>query len=242
MAKQAFTSINIVLDKSGSMADLADETIKSVNKFIEEQKAVGDDAIFTMALFSDKYELLYDGVSLKEVKPLDHNSYKTDGWTALLDAIAKTINSTSIKIRAMKEEDRPSKVIFMVITDGAENSSREFNREQVFKLLDLHQNEYKWQAIFLGCEKDSIVAGEKFGFTKGSSYTYSNSKIGAANLYRNISDSVASYRLDCEMDSLVLNASALMDDTKLQSSTFFDTDAQNTSVDISTTDKDKTTI
>ena len=232
MAKANFTSINVVMDKSGSMSSLRDDTIGSFNQFLTEQQSLtNDETIFSLALFNDKYEMVYDCVPITEVKPLTSEKYSPDGWTALHDAVAKTINNTSAKFKAMKEEDRPSKIILVVITDGHENSSREFNAAKVRTLLDLHQSEYKWQVVYLGAGSEMFDTKEQamdMGFTKSSSYSYNSTQRGTQSLYSNASFSVANYRLGNTM-SLCMDQEALISNKIQDVSSLINTDTSKVS-------------
>lgn len=191
--KDNFTSINVVLDRSGSMGGFTGDTIGGFNTFLKEQKAVPGEALFTLALFDHEYTLIHDCVPIAQVPELTNTTYVPRGSTALLDALGRTITATGAKLAAMKEEDRPSKVLFVVITDGEENASREFIHAKIMEMIK-HQTEvYKWQFIYLGANQDAIQAGNKMGFNYGAnaSHAYFQGGGGTAKLYSSISDSMA---------------------------------------------------
>jgi uncharacterized protein YegL len=120
------TEIVAILDRSGSMAHLADDTIGCFNKFIEDQKKVPGEAFLTTVLFDDQYNFLHEGVNIQDVKPMTAQEYFARGMTALLDAVGRTVIRIGERLSKMNEADRPSKVIVLIITDGEENSSKEF--------------------------------------------------------------------------------------------------------------------
>jgi len=123
MTKQNFASINILLDGSGSMAPLVNDTIGGVNQFIQDQQAVPGEAMVSLCIFNTKPEIVHDCVPLASVPLLDNKTYRASGGTALLDAVGLSIDNLGKKLADMKEEDRPSKILFLIITDGEENSS-----------------------------------------------------------------------------------------------------------------------
>lgn len=192
--KDNFTSINVVIDRSGSMSHLASDTIGSFNGFIADQKNVPGDAVFTLCTFNSNHEMVYDFVPLNNVPNLTAANYSPSGGTALLDAIGITIDSVGAKLAAMPEEERPSKVIFIIITDGEENSSRLFNKEQVKAKVELQRNTYSWEFVFMGANIDAISAGTSLGVSATNSMNYSATRGGTRKIYQNTSDSLKSFR------------------------------------------------
>lgn len=129
MVKDNFTAIAMVIDRSGSMSGKEDDVIGGFNTFIQAQKKVPGKAIFTLVQFDDQYEVMYDGVDIQEVKELDRTTYVPRNSTALLDAVGRTISTLGSKLASMGENDRPSKVVVVITTDGFENASREHTRQ-----------------------------------------------------------------------------------------------------------------
>ena len=194
MTKQNLTSINIVLDRSGSMTKLTAETISGFNKFLAEQKAVDGAATLTLATFASDYTLVHDFIALSDVPELTLTNYRTGGYTSLLDALARTIDATGVKLASMSEEERPGKVIFVVITDGQENFSREFTREQVFEKITHQREKYSWEYVFLGANQDAIAEGMKLGVSGLNSVTFTADSAGVASNYSSISSNMSTYR------------------------------------------------
>ena len=192
--KENLTEIVFILDRSGSMSSLTTDTIGGFNSFIDTQKQEDGEAILTTILFDDQYEILHNGVDIKTVKPLTSKEYSARGMTALLDAIGKTINTVGERLNKTNEDDKPSKVIFVITTDGQENSSKEFTQSKVKEMIEHQTNNYSWQFMFLGANIDAVSTAQSFGISGQFASNYTANSVGTDSLYRSVSKSVASYR------------------------------------------------
>lgn len=159
--KNDFCEMVLVLDESGSMSSCKSDTIGGVNEFLKNQKRIKGKVNVTLIKFSDYYRVINDAVPLDQVVYLDEKNYVPSNTTALLDAVGKTVNSIGTRLLNTSEEDRPEKVIFVIITDGYENASNEFTRSQVFDLVTHQREKYRWEFIFLGADIDAW--GEEIG-------------------------------------------------------------------------------
>ena len=159
--KKDLSEIVIILDESGSMGSCKSDTIGGVNLFLENQKRIKGDIRVTLVKFSDYYKIINDAIPLDQVAYLDEHNYTPSFSTALLDAVGKTINNLGKRLADTPEAERPERVIFAVITDGYENSSREFTRSQVFQMVTHQKQKYSWEFIFLGADIDAW--GEEIG-------------------------------------------------------------------------------
>ena len=191
---QNLTEVVIILDRSGSMRNLAADTIGGFNSFVDVQKKEVGDARLTAVLFDDRYEVLHDGVDIQDVPILTENEYSARGMTAMLDAIGKTINDVGDRLSKTKEEERPGKVIFVITTDGQENSSREFTKTQIKEMIELQQNKYNWNFLFLGANIDSFSEADSIGISKNLTANYKPSMSGTSDLYDSVSAAVSSVR------------------------------------------------
>jgi len=187
------THIICVLDRSGSMSSIMADSIGGFNTFLKQQRELPDEATITVALFDDKYELLYDNVDIKEVKDITPSEWYPRGTTALYDAICKTINTDKAKISKMKKKDRPDKVLVCVVTDGYENASRENNIDDTKKLIkDCEKND--WNFIYLAANQDAFDVGSSFGISGSNTYTYTATADGVTNMSMTLNNAAVSYR------------------------------------------------
>jgi uncharacterized protein YegL len=194
MTKENFTSINVIIDASGSMGHLATDTIGNFNSFLQEQKAFPGEAVFTLCTFNTDYRLVHDFVKIASVTDLDKSTYRPDGGTALLDAMGTTIDSVGRKLAAMPENERPSKVIFLIITDGHENSSHSYSPEQIKSMVEHQKDVYSWEFVFMGANIDAIAAGTNLGISVQNTLNYAPTAAGTHKLYSTISENMTSYR------------------------------------------------
>jgi hypothetical protein len=198
MTKPNFTSINVIMDASGSMSSLRSDTIGGFNSFIEEQKKAAGEAIVSLCTFNSSYHHVYENKSLNDVAPLTVEDYYPAGSTALLDCMGYTINSVGAQLAALKEEERPSKVIVLILTDGQENSSREFTKDQIKDMVTHQSEKYNWDFVFIGANMDAIEEGHGIGVA--NSFNYSATPEGTHNLYKSLSRSVTKYRMMPDTD------------------------------------------
>jgi uncharacterized protein YegL len=153
--KDNLTELIFILDRSGSMSHLVSETINGFNATIEKQKQEDGEALVTVVLFDDKYEVLHDGVDIKSIPVLTGAQYFVRGYTALLDAIGRTINTVGTRLKNTPEDERPSKVLLIITTDGQENSSHEFTQDQVRLMIEHQKTKYNWEVLFIGGDINS---------------------------------------------------------------------------------------
>ncbi len=192
--KKNLTELVFILDRSGSMSGLEDDTIGGYNALLEKQKKEPGEAIITTVLFDDKYELLHDRINLKGVETISDKEYYVRGTTALLDAVGKTINKVINVQRHTAEEEQPEHVMFVITTDGMENASREYTYKRVNKLINHQKDNYGWEFIFLGANIDAIATAERFGINKDRASNYHADSVGTRLNYRVLSDAISDMR------------------------------------------------
>jgi von Willebrand factor type A domain. len=192
--KNNLTEIVFILDKSGSMWHLTDDTIGGYNSFLQEQKNTEGESKVTTVLFSNTTKIIHDAIDIKNVKPLTREDYIAHGSTALMDAVGETINKVGQRLASTPEEERPSKVIFVITTDGEENSSREFNRAKIKEMITHQTNKYNWQFMFLGANIDAVSEAESIGIRGMFASNYVAGEQGTEILYNSLSKTVSNYR------------------------------------------------
>ena len=175
--------IVVVMDNSGSMGQLGDEPNNALNSFIEQQKnALSDDATFTLWGFNHRISLKIDDFPLKELNTIE--KMMTNGMTALFDAIGNAINTKLTKTRT-------DNVIFVIITDGLENSSKQFNKDQIQKLIKIVEEKHHWKFVYVGANQDALAVGENMGVYRNCCVQF-DPKYG--ELSRAVSYSIAAYQ------------------------------------------------
>ncbi len=193
--KEGYTDITFILDRSGSMGSIADDTIGGFNTFIKGQKETEGKATFNLIQFDNQYEVVHENVDMKEVPDLDFTTFVPRGSTALYDAIGRTVISTGSRLKEMIEEDRPEKIIFVILTDGYENASREFKQSKIFEMIKHQEDKYNWEFIFLGANQDAFEIGATLGIKRGSTMTYAASTRGVNKLFGSVTKRMSDYRL-----------------------------------------------
>jgi len=161
------TEIVVVLDKSGSMGSVREDTIGGFNTFLQDQKELPGEAVLTLTMFDTEYSFVERGTLLENVQPLSNETYAPGGLTALLDAVGKTINDVVSRHATLPEDEKPGKVVFVVLTDGEENSSREITKKsELVKMVKKQEEDYEWEIVFLGADIDAWGDGSSMGFSK----------------------------------------------------------------------------
>lgn len=188
------TEIIFLLDRSGSMAGLESDTIGGFNSFIQKQCSLGRTHLTTI-LFDDKYEILHNGIDAGNVTLTD-KEYYTRGTTALLDAIGKTIIDVGYRLSHLIEEVHPCKVIFVITTDGLENSSKEFTYDKVKQMISRQQEVCNWEFIFMGANIDIAEESHKLGINPSMAFKYNSSVEGTKKMYDMVGNMVCELRLD----------------------------------------------
>ena len=192
--KKNLTEIVFILDRSGSMAGLEDDTIGGFNAMIQKQKAEEGDAYVSTILFDNYTEVIHDRMDIQKIQPMTHKDYYVRGCTALLDAVGKSIRHIGNIHKYAREEDRPEKTIFVITTDGMENASREYTYERVRQMIEHEKEKYGWEFLFLGANIDAAKEAARFGITEDRAANYHADREGTAVIYEAMSEAVCSVR------------------------------------------------
>lgn len=188
------TELVFILDRSGSMTGLESDTIGGYNAMLAKQKQEEGEAVVTTVLFDDRYELLHDRIAIQGVAPMTDQQYYVRGTTALLDAIGRTIQKIANVQRNTAPEQRADKVLFVITTDGYENASKEYSREQIKAMVEREQEEFGWEFLFLGANIDAIATAGQFGIRPERAVDYHADSEGTAVSYEAISGAASALR------------------------------------------------
>ena len=192
--KKNLTELVFILDRSGSMSGLEQDTIGGYNSLLKKQKDEPGEAIVTTVLFDDQYELLHDRINLKGISPISDKEYFVRGSTALLDAIGRTIDKIGNAQKHTAEEERAENVMFVITTDGMENASREYRYDKVKAMIEERTEKHNWDFIFIGANIDAIGTASKFGITPDKAVNYYADPKGTAIMYASIGKAVEEKR------------------------------------------------
>ena len=192
--KKGLTEIVFILDRSGSMSGLEEDTIGGFNAMIEKQKNEEGEALISTVLFDNETEVLHDRVPLGKVRPITGKEYFVRGSTALLDAVGGAIHHISNIHKYAREEDVPEKTLFIITTDGMENSSREYSYDKVKKMVGKRKEKDHWEFIFLGANIDAVSVANRFGVEKSRAVRYECDGEGTAFNYKVMSKMVSCAR------------------------------------------------
>jgi hypothetical protein len=194
MPRPDLTDITIVLDRSGSMSSAVDDTLGGFNTFLDAQKKLPGSANLTLIQFDHEYQPVHRAVPVGSVPPLTRETFVPRGNTALLDAMGRAIVEAGSRLDAIPEGDRPGKVIFVVLTDGYENSSCEYDRPKVNAMISHQRETYAWEFVFLGANQDAIAAASSIGIPSSNAMTYANNQAGNRAAYEAVHCLVATAR------------------------------------------------
>ena len=192
--KKGLTEIVFILDRSGSMSGLEADTIGGYNSLIAKQKKEEGEAYISTVLFDDVCEVLHDRVSLNEIKPMTDKEYFVRGCTALLDAIGGAIKHIGNVHKYAREEDRPEKTLFIITTDGQENSSKQYNYEKIKRMVERQKEKHGWEFLFLGANIDAVAEAGRIGIKANRAANYHCDSEGTAVNYKALSKAVSAMR------------------------------------------------
>ena len=210
MANKDLTHIVFIIDRSGSMSDAVESTVRGFNDFMVEQRGAAGEALMTVVLFDDRYEVLHDMVDIKLVPDIDASLHLARGTTALRDAIGRTILKVKEQIQNLDEDNRPAKVLFIVTTDGQDNASTYFDTDKLRAALTFQRDVDKWEFLFTGADEALITTAQSYGITKGNTLVFDKSTRGMMENYGTIRCATAMYRAAVPGQ----DSSNLMDDAK----------------------------
>jgi len=194
--KQDYTHITVILDRTGSMEQIRDDTIGGFNAFLQKQKDEPGRATFTLAQFDSQepYEVIHHFKPIGEVPELTRATYVPRASTPLLDAMGRGINDLEKCLGEIKKKDRPSRVVLVVVTDGQENASREFSKAQVEKMIKERTEKDGWQFVFLSADLGAIGEAHAVGIHADSTLLFAKNRGGSRRAWSSLAESTSDYR------------------------------------------------
>lgn len=188
------TELVFILDKSGSMAGLESDTIGGFNALIEKQKKQEGRCFVSTVLFNHQSQVVHDRVSLDQIAPMTADDYCVGGCTALLDAMGNAIKHISNIHKYARREDVPTNTMFVIMTDGMENASSNFNSAQIKALVEKKKEAQGWEFLFIGANIDAIQVAGGFGINPERAVNYNADSQGTSVVYGAVADAVCCMR------------------------------------------------
>lgn len=203
MPNERLTEIICVLDRSGSMASIREDAEGALNAFMESQRKFNKEhdqkANVTLVQFDTEIETVWENTPIEQAA-----MYKLQprGWTRLLDAIGQTINNVGKRLSGLPEKERPGKILFVIITDGLENSSKEFKKIQINEMITHQREKYSWQFNFLAANQDAIQEAEMLGMSGKTAMNFSHTGRGIKHAIAVYCTGATNYRSSGDVEAM----------------------------------------
>lgn len=191
--KKNLTELVFILDGSGSMSGLEEDTIGGFNGMLKKQRQEKGEVLVSTIVFSDSSRVIHDRVPLAKIEMLTHKDYSVGGGTALLDAIGNAMHHISNIHKYAREEDVPAHTLFVITTDGEENASLCYTSTQIKQMIEV-KKEKGWEFLFLAANIDAIATAEEYGIAEDRAVNYRNTKRGVRCNSAVLSKTISSYR------------------------------------------------
>lgn len=199
--KKNLTEIVFILDRSGSMCGLEDDTVGGFNSMLDKQKKQSGQALVSTVLFDDRTRVLHDRVPIEKVRPMSRRDYMIGGATALNDAVGQAIHHIGMIHKYARREDRPERTLFVITTDGMENASRFYSCEQIRTMIRRQKERYGWEFLFLGANIDAVNTARQLGIQADCAVNYRSDSQGTALNYECISQAISQVRSSQSLNS-----------------------------------------
>lgn len=188
-------NVNIIciIDKSGSMESIVGKAIEGFNSFLKEQQKADYQAYMSVMLFDTAFQKFVKHTKIKNVEPLTRKTYRPDGGTALLDAIGISIDEFLDWLGKHPKEERPEKTLFVILTDGEENSSTQYHSELIKLMVNEMRELFNCEFIYLGANQDACLQAERMGMSRSNAYNYAATDDGVTVAYASASKATTTY-------------------------------------------------
>lgn len=203
------TQVVFILDNSGSMQTIQKSTINGFNEYIQDLKKNKENNYkFSLTLFNTDLELVHIAKDIKDVEELTVNTYRPNGMTALYDAVCTTVK----KVEKKAKENQNTIVVIM--TDGEENSSAEFDKRDMSSLIKKLEKTGKWSFVYMGANQDAYQNAQAYGIRMDNAVNLSATPTGMRSAFSNLSTATVMY-------------ASTSGGSAVNNSSFFSTDAKN---------------
>ena len=192
--KNGITELVFILDRSGSMGGLESDTIGGFNSLIEKQKKEKGECFVSTILFDHEILTLHDRIPISEIRPMTEKDYEVRGCTALIDAIGSTVNHISKIQKYIRKEDVPENTLFVIMTDGYENSSKEYTSDKVKKMIESKKEKNGWEFLFIGANIDAVETANTFGIDDDRAVDYRCDSAGTGIAFESVGRAVSGVR------------------------------------------------
>ena len=199
MKKDAMELV-MILDRSGSMANLVSDTVGGFNAMIERQLQLPGEVLVSTVLFNSYSTVLHDRVPISEIEPLTENDYQPAGCTALIDALGDAIHHMGLVHKYARPEDVPEKTLFVITTDGMENASHKYDADEVRAKIKRQQERYDWEFLFLGANIDAIETARRYGIREDRAVNFHADREGVRTSMRSVSDAAILLRTETTLN------------------------------------------
>jgi uncharacterized protein YegL len=180
MTNPDYTHLALVVDRSGSMSPIASDMNGGIKQLLADQAKGPSTVKVDVCIFDTIAEFPYTDVAPDAITA---DLCVPRGMTALNDAIGMTINRLGNKFRTLSEDERPGNVIVAVITDGLENSSREYTAAQIKEMVTEQTEKWGWTFMYMAANVDAFATGGGYGFARGQTISYAPSAAGTQNVW-----------------------------------------------------------
>lgn len=211
-SKTDYNEIIFILDRSGSMSGLEDDTIGGYNGFLQSQRDAGAAAVISTVLFDHEIKVLHDRVAIDKIKPLTTKDYQTRGCTALLDAVGGAVKHIHALNKKLSKEAQPKKTIVVIITDGYENSSKLYTYKKVKQMIEKRQEKDGWEFVFLGANIDAAAEAASFGIKEERAVNFKADSIGVGCNFAMMSNALLDADAADDFDAAFAKHRKLVDD------------------------------
>lgn len=197
--KNEITEMVFIIDKSGSMAGMEEDTVGGFNAMIEKQKKLDGKCYVSTVLFSNRSSVLHDRIDIQKIEPLTEREYCVGGGTALLDAIGGAIHHIGNVHKYVRNEDVPEHTIFVITTDGMENASCEYDSERVKQMIRRQEERYGWEFLFVAANIDAVETARNIGIRRERAANYKQTREGTHKVYEAVEYAMCSLRCEAPL-------------------------------------------